>query len=87
MLADGVQTEDRLDEIEERYRELLDTFLNSESASSLQKLWASLTEATNIIRGEVQTLRLRRIITGQCVLCPGGESSGKRRPRRRRGDG
>ena len=87
MLADGVQTEDRLDEIEERYGELLDASLNSESASRLRRLWASWTEARDIIRGEVQTLRLRRIITGQCVLCPGGEGSGKRRPRRRRGDG
>lgn len=87
MLADGVQTDGKLDEIEEKYRELLNESRGLESASKLQRHWASWTDARDIIRGEVQTLRLRRIITGQCILCPGGEGSGARRPRRRRGDG
>jgi len=87
MLADGVHTDDRLDEIQEKYRELLNKSMGLESASRLQKHWASWSEARDIIRGEVQTLRLRRIITGQCVLCPGSEGSGTRKPRRRRGDG
>ena len=87
ILADGVQTDGRLDEVEEKYREVLKESLNFESASRLQRHWANWAEARDIIRGEVQTLRLRRIISGQCVLCPGSEGSGTRRPRRRRGDG
>ena len=87
ILADGVQTDDRLGEIEQKHRELLQDSFNVESASQLRSLWARWSEARDLIQEDVRMLRLRRILTGQCSLCPGGEGSGARRPRRRRGDG
>ena len=87
ILADGVQTNARLGDIEKKHRELLDDSLNVNSTSGLQGLWARWSDARDIIQEEVRTLRLRRILTGQCNLCPGGEGSGVRRYRKRRGDG
>ena len=87
ILADGVQTDDRLGEIEQKHRELLQDSFNVESASQLRSLWARWSEARDLIQEDVRMLRLRRILTGQCSLCPGGEGSGARRRRRRRGDG
>ena len=87
ILADGVQTDDRLGEIEQKHRDLLKDSLSVESASQLRSLWVRWSEARDLIQEEVRMLRLRRILTGQCSLCPGGEGSGARRPRRRRGDG
>ena len=87
ILADGVQTDDRLGEIEKKHRELLEDSLKLNPASQLKTIWTRWSAARDIIQEEVRTLRLRHVLTGQCNLCPGGGGSGVRRYRKRRGDG
>ena len=87
VLADRVQTDARLGEIEAKHREILGDSLEVGSASWLKSLWNRWSEARDIIHEEVRTLRLRRVLTGQCHLCPGGDASSARRPRRRRRNG
>ena len=87
VLADRVQTDARLGEIEGKHRELLGDSLKTGSASRLKSLWNRWSEARDLIQEEARILRLRRVLTGQCNLCPGGEGSSSRRSRRRRRDG
>jgi len=77
--------DDEAKETEETHRKMVTK--GTESTSDFVQRWAEVVrkweEARDAIQEEVEALLLRRILPGQCFLCPGGEGTGAKRGRKR----
>ena len=84
LLADGVPSQRRLEEIQQRHQKLVQNLIGPEVIAPLVSLMARWQSARDVIQEEVVVLRLRQMIPGQCRLCPGGEAPSSIQSRNRR---
>jgi len=84
ILAKHVEDEDRMAKIQKIHEALLKVLLAPQSSNRLRSFWKSWAEARDVIQEEVAILKFRKVLTGQCDLCPAGDTSARRTPNRRR---
>ena len=84
VLADGVPDQGRLAEIVEKHRGLMNRLFTSQASERLQSRWREWAEARDALQEQLTILQLRKLLPGQCDLCPAGDTGARRPPRRRR---
>ena len=85
ILADRVPNDDRIVAIEKKHRDILEALLTDGSVHRLKSFWRDWSNARDVIQEEATILRMRKVLSGRCDLCPVGDT-GARRPSNRRRD-
>ena len=84
ILADRVPDDDRIVLIEQKHRDLLEGLLTERSVHRLKSFWRDWSNARDVIQEEATILRMRKVLSGQCGLCPAGDTGVRRLSNRRR---
>ena len=83
LLGDQIENEIEAAQVEGAHKTLLLRMRSPEWATGLPSLVSRWGNARDAIQEETALLRLRQILPGHCDLCPGGEVTRTRRPKRR----
>ena len=86
VLAEGVPDQGRLAEIVKQHRGLINRLFTSQASERLQSRWREWAEARDALQEQLTILQLRKLLPGQCNLCPAGDTGARRPPRRRRNE-
>ena len=84
ILTDRLERPDqaRLKNLQETHKQLVHEVMSWESVTGLADIWERWTRARDAIDEQVEILLLRRMLPGQCFLCPGSEGTGDKKSRR-----
>ena len=83
ILADGLPDQRVLGETQEKHRGLLEQLLTSQTIGRLKSRWREWAGARDSLHEQLTILQLRKLLPGQCDLCPAGDTGARRPPRRR----